>query len=210
MRRTWVKVVLWTLAVLLLAAGILHLPTFYAFRKPMYYAHSVALDIAVGFLSKENHYDRRRAYQMPGMKTPTCYSENERYTGKAPYWNCITGFSNRYKGCGSVYDPLCVSVGMDSYILTKPVLFAKAVDALSHPCKYLPSPKDIERYVEAPARTDKKYVEDEKKYSMNYYLDKWYEARCDTHPDRYPGKVTLTIFEHDVVNPVLTIVKEKD
>lgn len=189
------------------------MPIPYALMKPFYYSHTEAIQIAVGIHGPENAYDFDRIKENPEMTVPTCEVKREGGIKKIPYWVCVSASSSKGVGCGVFREPLCVSVKMKAYILSKPKLFTKAIDAMSHPCRYFPSPEKIRQYVDYGKSYRNDSVELQKLNKHNnqeWFLSKWRELRCDTHPDRYPGKVVLTIYDDVEHKTVLTIVKDKD
>ncbi|MEO5335845.1 MAG: hypothetical protein H7841_02980 [Magnetospirillum sp. WYHS-4] len=156
-----------------------------ALGPPPFYAHSIAGDIASGLRIPEEGYDILRAKQRPGFDHPTCLSPTIQYSGKiAPYWDCIQ-IGNEYTQCRPSLSGDCVSLEGAAYLLREPERLERILDSVAHPCKYLPSPEAIrENSNIKPAFAD--------------LLGRlWFKAKCDTHPDEYPGEVTLQLFEGD-------------
>ncbi|MEO5338663.1 MAG: hypothetical protein H7841_17520 [Magnetospirillum sp. WYHS-4] len=154
-----------------------------ALGPPPFYAHSIAGSIASGTLLAEDGFDIRRATQRPGFDRPTCVSPFAGFMGKvAPYWACIQ-IGHEYTQCRLSLSRDCVSLEGAAYLLQEPDRLDRVLDSMAHPCKYLPSPDDVRANPEVRASDG------------DWYIGLWYRAKCDTHPDEYPGEVTLQLFE---------------
>lgn len=184
-------------------------PPFNFLMKPPFYAHNVAINIAVGVGAKEDGFDIARSRERPGMDMPACKVDNVRWPNLAPYGVCIDVFADPYRmGCGLWYKPDCVSVRGEVYLLQRPELLAKALDAMEHPCKYLPAPAEIEKFTLYPLHAFPENREKELLQKKSFLVQLWREAQCDTNPDKYRGKVTLTLY--DVKRPVYVVVRPKE
>ena len=184
-------------------------PPFNFLMKPPHYAHDMAMDIAVGLNTKEDGFSSSRTMQRPGMNIPTCKVDNEHWPDLAPYAACISVYSDPYRsGCGLFFKRDCVSLRGEAYLLQQPRLLANVLDAMEHPCRYLPTPGEIDQWTAMPATDDPAYNTRTYESMKSYYKEFRSQAQCDTNPDRYRGKVTLTLY--DAKRPVYVIVRPKE
>lgn len=70
-----------------------------------------------------------------------------------------------------------------AYLLQEPDRLERVIDSMAHPCKYLPSPDSV--------RSNKEITTSR----AGLLIELWHQAKCHTHPDEYPGEVTLQLFE---------------
>lgn len=184
-------------------------PPFNFLLKPPRFAHAMAMNIAVGLEIKDDGFSLARSMERPSMNIPSCKVDSEHWQDLAPYWRCIVSFEDPYRtGCGLWYKPDCVSVRGEAYLLQRPELLAKTLDAMEHPCKYLPTAPEIDRWTLPPKTHDPAYNEQMLQSMRAYLKGFWHEAQCDTNPEKYRGKVALTLY--DVKRPVYVIVRPKE
>lgn len=145
------------------------------FRKPVLWSHVVAAQFATGRSAPGQYFAEAIKHRQEGP--PACQWGQR----QADEYICAGIWSNYYSGCGLwSWDLTCVSLQAHSFIFSDPENFGRSLDAIMHPCKYLPGPEEA-----------KKLGLNDKELARATGI--WLRAFCHIYPDRFPGTVILKI-----------------
>ncbi len=173
-----------------LYVGIIQM--FYHLGKFPTHAVVYAAEIAIGISSPKTDYGARWRDD-PEWNRFTCGG------GKTRHYHCVVlGHIHSTRGCPWLYIPStlrdCFVLSAHAYLLTDLDKLAKTLDAVRRPCRYLPTPAQI--------KANRKMSERDKRFFNHNFK----EARCDTHPKEYPGRIIIR-FHDSKRRLVLEIVK---
>jgi hypothetical protein len=124
-------------------------------------------------------------YEFPKEGTfidkPTCDTS---YKEGDSYYRCVAlGRFARHEGCALWRFESCLVLEADSYLLSRPDLLGKTLDAIHRPCRYLPSEEQI--------ATNEK-IKPSSKTDFRRLLD---EAGCETGLNRDVRKVIVNFYD---------------
>jgi len=200
-KRKWWKWIAYPVGAVVVLYGIATaLVNLNSLQKPASFPHTRAATAASLGMDPKEYFEGSGWEKYPNSDEPTCKSdEGETMSHLA----CIVISKSQYVGCGIWYDPYCVSLQAPSYLLSQPERLGRVVESLVRPCKYLADPKGSP-WMNVPEMDREAYKE--------IFKYEWEKALCDTHPDRYPGRVVLTFYgeEPSDENGVMQIVKPDD
>ncbi len=141
-----------------------------------------AVDIAADIIGPANDWGWFME-RTPEMVQPSCKGNRGQ---ELPLFICLSISDVQFEvdDCPKGKIGQCVVSIANMFLLMDPKALVAAIDAVSHPCKYLPS------------REDAYELENIHYESIGHYVHLYYEAKCNTSFDEYPDMVVID-FENE-------------